>query len=264
MNSLTEDRYAIRSVERALDIVQCIAEQNGDLGVDQITAITGLPKSTVFRLLATLTARRFVDRDPERQTYRLGRLALAVGARALGDLDIRVAARPHIEQLMAVTSETVHLSVLSRDSALCVDKIDSQRSVRMSSYVGFRDPLHCSGVGKVLLAFQDEEIRFALIAGMTLDRRTERTITDRRALEAQLGKIRLDGFATDMEEIEAGLGCIAAPIRDHSGKVVASVSISGPTTRVSDETLPVLIPRVLDCATAISLDLGFSSGLQPT
>jgi len=263
MNSASEDRYAIRSVERALDIVQCVTAQNGELGVDEITARVGLPKSTVFRLLATLVSRRFLDRDPERQTYRLGTMALSVGARALGDLDIRGAARPHLEQLVRATSETVHLSVLSGDSALCIDKIDSPRSVRMSSYVGFRDPLYCSGVGKVLLAFADEAARRALIAGMVLEPRTARTITDKAELEAQLAHIRAEGVAIDSEEIEEGLGCVAAPIRDHSGKVVASLSLSGPTTRVSEETLPAIIAAVRACAAAISHDLG-SSGHRPT
>ncbi|BCP51473.1 IclR family transcriptional regulator [Kaistia sp. 32K] len=257
MNSSSEDRYAIRSVDRALDIIECVAGQNGALTVDQITEATDLPKSTVFRVLATLTARQFVDRDPRTQTYRLGTLALVVGARALGDLDIRRVARRHIEQLMAESGETVHLAVLSQASALCIDKIDSTRSVRMSSFVGFRDPLHCSGVGKALLAFQDDAAQQTLIAGMTLEPRTPHTITDRAALAEQLSRIRENGFATDVEEIEEGLCCIAAPIRDHSGKAIAGVSISGPTTRVHADTFATLIPLVKACADWISRDLGF-------
>jgi len=251
-----DDRYAIRAVDRALDIIACIAERNGELAIDGIVEAVGLPKTTAFRVLATLEARGFVQRHPQLQTYRLGPLALIVGARALGDLDIRRIARPHIERLMAETSETVHLSVLSQDSALCIDKIDSMRSVRMSSYVGFRDPLHCSGVGKALLAFQPDAMQKDLVARIPLPRRTPHTITSRKALQKQLIAIREKGYATDIEEIEEGLACIAAPIRDHTGQVVASVSISGPTTRVNDATLAELIPAVLACAAAISRDLG--------
>ena len=255
-----EDRYAIRSVDRALDIIGCVAERNGELTIDRIVETVGLPKTTAFRLLATLETRGFVQRHPQLQTYRLGPLALIVGARALGDLDIRRIARPHIEGLMARTSETVHLSVLSQDSALCIDKIDSRRSVRMSSYVGFRDPLHCSGVGKALLAFQPDEKQKALVGRIALPRQTPHTITGRRALQKELVAIRVRGFATDIEEIEEGLACIAAPIRDHTGLAAASVSISGPTTRVNDSTLAELIPAVLACAEAISRDLGFTPG----
>lgn len=262
MNSSDTERYAVRSVDRALDIIQCVAERNGTASVDEITAATGLPKTTVFRVLATLTARRFVDRDPERQTYRLGTMALMIGARALGDLDLRQVAKPHIEQLMQRTSETVHLAVLADDTALCIDKIDSNRSVRMSSFVGFRDPLYCSGVGKALLAFQDEDTRRTLLAGMRFGRLTPHTIADSATLAAQIETIRRQGYATDIEEMEEGLACIAAPIRDHSGKVVASVSISGPTTRVSDETMPELIRIVRAAATDISRDLGFASPEQ--
>lgn len=262
MNSSDNERYAVRSIDRALDIIQCVAERNGALGVDDITAATGLPKSTVFRVLATLTARRFVDRDPERQTYRLGTLALTIGARALGDLDLRQIAKPHIERLMQATSETVHLAVLAEDTALCIDKIDSNRSVRMSSFVGFRDPLYCSGVGKALLAFQDEPTRRALLADIRFGRLTPHTIDDIATLAAQIETIRRQGYATDIEEMEEGLACIAAPIRDHSGKVIASVSISGPTTRVSDETMPDLIRIVRAAACDISHDLGFASSEQ--
>ncbi len=251
-----EDRYAIRSVDRALDILECVAAQNGVLGVDQIAAATGLPKSTVFRVLATLSGRRLVERDPQSQTYRLGMLALVIGARAMGDLDLRRSARPHLEQLVAATGETVHLSILSADNALCIDKLDASRSMRMASFVGFLDPLHCSGVGKALLAFQDDALRSQLLGRLRLEPHTPHTITDRTALVAQIAAIRAQGYAVDDEEIEQGLRCVAAPIRDHSGAVIAAVSISGPTTRVTEDSVGALATAVQGCARAISRELG--------
>ncbi|MBN9316820.1 MAG: IclR family transcriptional regulator [Devosia sp.] len=259
MNS-DEDRYAIRSVDRALDILECVAGQNGELTVDQIVSATGLPKSTAFRVLATLTGRRLLERDPQNQTYRLGMLALVIGARAMGDLDLRRAARPHLENLVAVTGETVHLSILSADNALCIDKVDASRSMRMASFVGFLDPLHCSGVGKALLAFQDEPVRQQLIGRMRLDPHTRHTITDPDRLVAQIDEIRARGYAVDDEEIEEGLRCVAAPIRDHSGSVIAAVSISGPTTRVTDASLSDLAIAVEGCAQTISRELGAPQG----
>jgi len=259
MNS-TEDRYAIRSVDRALDILECVATRNGELGVDQIAAATDLPKSTAFRVLATLVGRRLLERDAQSQTYRLGMLALVIGARAMGDLDLRRAARPHLEHLMAGTGETVHLSILSDDSALCIDKIDASRSMRMASFVGFLDPLHCSGVGKALLAFQDEPVRDQLMARMRFEPHTPHTVTDPAALARQIAEIRQRGYAIDDEEIEEGLRCVAAPIRDHSGAVIAAVSISGPTTRVTMASLGELAAAVEDCARSISRDLGAPQG----
>lgn len=251
-----EDRYAIRSVDRAIDILECIAAQNGALTVDQIVAATGLPKTTAFRVLATLTARRVIERDEQTQTYRLGALALVIGARAMGDLDLRRAARPHLEQLVADTGETVHLSILSDDKALCIDKLDASRSMRMASFIGFLDPLHCSGVGKALLAFQDEPVRRQLLAGMRFEPHTPHTITDRAGLAGQIEEIRARGYAIDDEEIEVGLRCVAAPIRDHSGQVVAAVSISGPTSRVANTVLGEIARAVTRCAGQISHELG--------
>ena len=255
MNS-SEDRYAIRSVDRAVDILAAVAASNGALTVDGIVADTGLPKSTVFRILATLTARRVLDRDEQSQTYRLGMLALVIGAPAMGELDLRRSARPHLESLVASTGETVHLSILSDDNALCVDKLDASHSMRMASFIGFLDPLHCSGVGKALLAFQDEPVRQLLMARMRFEPHTPHTITDPGRLAEQIVEIRARGYAIDDEEIEQGLRCVAAPIRDHSGAVVAAVSISGPTTRVTQDGLGDLAKAVEACARAISQELG--------
>lgn len=178
----------------------------------------------------------------------------------MGDLDLRRSARPHLERLAAETGETVHLSILSDDKALCIDKLDTSRSMRMASFVGFLDPLHCSGVGKALLAFQDEPVRQQLMTRMQFEAHTPHTITDPERLAAQVAEIRIRGYAIDDEEIEQGLRCVAAPIRDHSGAVTAAVSISGPTTRVTDANLADLVKAVQGCARAISRDLGVIEG----
>ena len=261
MNSeVDEGRYSVRAVDRALDIIGCLAAHERALTVDEITAATGLPKSTVFRVLATLAHRGFVTRDVAQSAYRFGEMAMLVGARALGDVEVKRVARPFLEALMEASGETVHLSILNQNSALCIDKINSTRSIRMSSYVGFRDPLHCSGVGKALLAFQPEAARAALIAGLSLDRRTARTIIDREALGAHLALIRERGFALDLGEIEEGLSCVAAPIHDHAGGVVASVSASGPSSRLDDNAVEALIGLVTGCAQNISRALGYLPG----
>jgi len=252
-----QSKYSIRAVDRALDVVRCIAVSEQPMTVDQITARMELPKTTVFRVLATLENRGFVVRDPVSQTYSFGEMALLVGARALGQADVRIIARPFIEQLMVETGETVHLSVLNLDSALCIDKIDSTRSVRMLSFVGFRDPLYCSGVGKTLLAFQPEREREELISKIEFVRRTDRTIMDRGALGKELDRIRLQGYALDLGEIEDGLSCIAAPVRNNAGRVIAAISISGPDSRISEAVQPHLISVVTAKAQRISKGLGY-------
>jgi len=256
-SAIADDRYSIRAVERTLDIIQCVADSPEPLTVDQIVAATGLAKTTVFRVLATLTARRFVNRDLESQTYRLGAMALRIGTRALGDLDVARVAQPHLERLMRETGETVHLSVVNGRTALCIAKIDSLQAMRMASYVGFRGPLHCSGTGKALLAFLDAESREDLLQRLVLVPRTARTITDKAVLRDELDHIRERGFALDIGEIEDELACIAAPLRDHSGQTIAAVSISGPMGRINDGTMPGLIGIVRGVAAAISSELGF-------
>lgn len=259
MNSkFPEDRYSIRAVDRTLDIIQCVADSAGPVTVDQVVAMTGLAKTTVFRMLATLVARRFLLRDAERQSYRLGPMALRVGTRALGDLDVARVAGPHLERLMRESGETVHLSVVNDTTALCIAKIDSLQAMRMASYVGFRGPLHCSGTGKALLAFVEDELREDLLGRLVLEPRTARTITDKAALRTALERIRQRGYALDEGEIEEGLACIAAPLRDHGGRTVAALSISGPMGRINDTTLPGLIDIVRGTAAAISAELGFN------
>ncbi|MBI4923297.1 MAG: IclR family transcriptional regulator [Devosia nanyangense] len=234
-----------------------MASHDDPLTVDQITAETGLPKTTVFRVLATLEKRAFITREATTQAYRFGEMALLVGARALGQLDVKLVARPFIEELMEETGETVHLSILNQTSALCIDKIDSRRSVRMLSFIGFRDPLYCSGVGKVLLAFQPDGERETLISSIELAKRTARTVTDRQALSEHLRGIREQGYALDLGEIEDGLSCVAAPIRDHGGRVVAAVSVSGPDSRIDEGVRRALIPVVVAKAQRVSKALGY-------
>lgn len=261
MNSDTE-KYTVRAVDRALDIIRCLADDEEPLTVDQISARAGLPKTTAFRVLATLESRGFVIRDPIRQTYGFGEMALLVGARALGRSDVRSVARPYLEQLMDETGETVHLSILNSNSALCIDKIDSRRSVSMLSYVGFRDPLYCSGVGKTLLAYQPEAAREAIMANLKLTRRTEYTIVDVAALRDHLEIIRQQGYALDLGEIEVGLTCVAAPILGDDNEIIAAISISGPDARFDEEARRTLVPNVISKAQRISQALGFSSGRE--
>lgn len=165
--------------------------------------------------------------------------------------------KPRAKSFDTRTEAEAWLSVLNEQSALCIDKIDSKRSVRMSSFVGFRDPLHCSGVGKTLLAFQDEAVREALIARIGFEKHTERTITEPEALRAHLREIVAQGYAVDREEIEEGLSYVAAPIRDHTGKVIAAISNSGPTYRLDDAAIRDLIAIVLAHANRISTALGY-------
>jgi DNA-binding IclR family transcriptional regulator len=261
MNSSRDpEKYSIRAVDRALAILLALTGDRSEMTVEELATTVDLHKSTAYRLIATLEAAGFLSLDPQRRSYRLGSAALLLGATAIGRLDLRTKARPHLEKLTKDTGETVHLAVLNSDTALCIDKIDGFRAVRMASFVGFRDPLHCTGVGKTLLAFQPEPAQSMLLSRLTLQRHTANTITDANVMRQQLQQIREQGYGLDNEEIEPGLRCIAAPVFDHSGQIVASISISGPVTRLMDAELPAAIEIVKAAASQISQDMGASPG----
>lgn len=251
------DKYKIRSVDRALRVMMCFATVGPELTSDEIGAAVGLHKSTVYRMLATLEASQFVERSPDGEIYRLGAASVLLGTTALGEMDLPRVARPHLQSLMRSTGETVHLVVLNGGSGLVIDKIDSERSVRMTSSIGYRSPLHCTGAGKVLLAHMPPAEIEAFLAEDELPSYTAQTITDPEILCQQVEQIRREGYAMDDQENEPGLRCLAAPVHDYSGSVIASVSVSGPSSRMGCDALPLLQNVLLEHTGAISRELGY-------
>ncbi len=251
------DKYIVRSVDRALQVLLCFARQSPTPTIDEIVDAVGLHKSTAYRILSTLQHNGFVERLPQSESYRLGRSIVLLGATALGQMDLVRQARPHLEALMQSVGETVHLAILNQNQGMVIDKIDSQRSVRMASTIGFRSPLHCTAVGKVLLANLPADEIAELLPQLILSRYTEKTITELPALRKELSRVRGQGFACDYEEIEAGLRCVAAPIHDHTGDVIAGISIAGPVGRLTLDELAKKRETVLEHATRISAALGY-------
>lgn len=233
-----------------------MAASQMDRGVTELSAELHLAKSTVYRLLQTLVRHGYVVQDPALGRYQLGLKFLELGALVSNRLSIPMIARPHLQRLVDATNETVHLGLLEGREVVYADKIECARTIRMYSRVGRRSPLHCTALGKVLLAHQPEAA-LREILGARLARYTPRTITAPRALRAELRQIREQGYAFDDEEFEEGLRCVAAPVRDHFEAVVASVGIAGPATRVDSGRLPGLIKLTREAAEAVSSALGY-------
>ena len=244
-------------VDRVADILEAFLWLGPELGVSELARAIGLTKATTHRLLASLRNREFVAQDPNSRRYRLGMRLWELGTVARSSMDWLAEAKPELETLAGETGETAHLAVLDDDQVLYVDKVESGHSLRMPSQVGRRLPAHCTGVGKALLAFLSEERLATLIEHRGLPRFTAHTIDDAAALRAVLAAIREAGFATDDEEIEDGLRCIAAPVRDHTGSVIAALSIAGPMSRIPEEDTPRLAKRVIAAADGISARLGY-------
>jgi len=246
----------IQSVTRALSILEFISA-NHMASLSSISKGVGLSKSTAHGLVATLEAMGYVQQDQETGKYSLGLKLFELGQAVLAKMDLRAIAMPHLVDLARRYKETAHLAIISGDEVVYIDKVDSPRSMRIASQVGGRNPAYCTGVGKILLAGLPDEELHKLLAKMKFKRFTPNTITDVTTLKAHLVKVRRDGFATDNEEFEVGLSCYAAPIKNHLGKVIAAISLSGPTIRLADGDQGQIVADVVNVAGMISAQLGF-------
>ncbi len=247
----------IRSVAKALSIMDLLAQNGRAMSLAEICRETGLAKSTAHGLLATLMDYRYVEQDCFEGKYRLGLHLFEIGSVVANSWDVRKVAAPYIEKLVDELEETAHLAVLEHGQVLYIDKRESRRSIRIVSQIGARLPAHCSGVGKVLLAhIPASEVRL-VVASHGLPRFTRNTITDVHRLEEELERIRSQGFAVDNEEIMDGLRCVAAPIRDHTGRVCAAISVSSPVARLVGDWFLRVVDMVTATAREISAGLGY-------
>ena len=249
------NKARLSSVANAIRVVKAFSDDEFEIGISRLATRLGLAKSTVHRLATTLIDAGVLEQNPETGKYRLGLLVFELGSLVRRKIDVYNEAKPWLFALRDQTGETVHLAVLGRQGLVYINFIESQKAIRMSTGLGQRKPLHCTAEGKALLAFQPAEvIERAIAAG--LDRLTPKTITDATALRDELAVIRARGYATDDEECEPGMRCIAAPVRDDSGHVTAAVGVAGPVQRLTKKMLLSHAPALMNAVAAISQRLG--------
>lgn len=253
----------VQTIERVATIFDAMARSSQGISLKELSAEVDLPKGTTHRLLSSLAYFGYVRQTPESKNYHLGFKLVELGNRLLDHLDLRVQARPFLVNLCQRTKETVHLVVLDQHEALYVDNVvpDEQHGgLQLVSRVGQRVPAHCSSAGKVLLAQLSVRELVSLVKEKGIVKRTENTITDVDTLKAHLKVVRSQGYAVDEEENEQGIRSIGAPIFNHQNQVIAAVSISGPTLRVTKEIVQnILRPEVMKTALAISGTFGFQN-----
>ncbi|BAS28240.1 IclR family transcriptional regulator [Limnochorda pilosa] len=249
----------LRTAAQVVDLLAAAGDR--DLTLKEISEMLGITKPTALRILMTLTDLRLVERDSETQRYRLGLRLLELGSAVQERLQIPVRARPLLEQLAQRTDETVHLCVLDEGQAVYVDKIEGAQAIRLYSRIGRRVPLHCTAVGKVLLADLPAAERRRIIARWGMKPYTKNTLTDYLLLEQALDEVRREGVAFDREEHEEGITCIGAPVRDFSGRVKAAISVTVPVFRTSPEHLEQMVPWVKETALRISERCGYRPDL---
>ena len=242
----------IGAAQRAVAILDALAEA-GDVGTNELARLTGLPPSTVSRQLGTLATTGLVEHDPESGRYRLGIRVVRLANAVLERLDVRRVARPHLEELVRLTGETATLHVPGEQDAVTVDFVPSAHTIQHVSQLGRPSIGHATSAGKVMLAFAGRPL-----PGGPLRRYTPRSITDRTALEAEIERVRAQGFAEALEEREPGLAAVAAPVWSSSGALAAIVALQGPTTRFGRAQVRRAVTPLLDHARAISRGLGWS------
>jgi DNA-binding IclR family transcriptional regulator len=234
------------SVDKALRILQVLADHPRGRGLGEIAGELGLPKASLHRTLAALRYRGFVTQAPGSRHYRLGPEVLRIGFALYRDLDLRALAHPVLEELSVAFGETAHLGVREGSEVVYQDKVDPDRSIRMASTIGGRNPAHCTALGKAILAYDfagDGEAVQAIRTGrIRLSAKTPNTLTRPEDLLRELEGVRRRGYAVDREENELGVRCVGIPLV-MGGRPVGAISLSGPAHRLSDEVVEDLVPR---------------------
>jgi DNA-binding IclR family transcriptional regulator len=244
----------VQSVDRALTILEVLARV-GEAGVTDVAAELGVHKSTAFRLVATLEAHRLVEQAGDRGKYRLGVGVLRLAGATTARLDVVQEARSLCRQLAADTGETVNIAVLSESSALYLDQVAGSSALQSHNWVGQRIPLHATSNGKVLLSGLDQSALDAVLG--QLSSYTPMTITRQARLREELDQVREQGYAVAVDELEVGLAAAAAPIRNAHGDVVASMSVSGSTFRLTADRLETVVKQLVEAALEVSHRLGW-------
>lgn len=247
----------IKILDKTFQILELFSTEHPGWTLAGVTEETGLPKTTVHRILTVLQDKKILSRDVDSEQYRLGPLALQIGRRAMAQIDIRRISRPVLNDLSRQTRETALLMMLSppRDSVICTLQINNNPGLRLMMEDGMHVPLHAGGSAKVVLAYMhDDEIEVTLSNKM--EKLTDKTNTDRTLIEKELEKIRNYGYATSIEEINEGAAGIAMPIFDSSHEVIGSVAIIGPADRFLKLDTEVLVSYLKNSSAEITRNLG--------
>lgn len=250
----------IQSVERALSLLDRIADHpEKEHSLTELTTFLGVDKSSAFRLLSTLMAHDLVRQDEGRKTYRLGFGIFSLAAALRSQTKITELASPFLKRLALATKENAHLAVRSGTSAVFVDRERASKTIAANTDIGDAEELYCTAVGKCLISRLDAQALRLLLAGAELVRYTENTIVDLDALAAELASVRARGYALDAEEYERNVVCLAAPVVDFEGVVLAAIGISGPKERMEAQ-MTAFVEAVREAGRELSALLG----AQPT
>jgi IclR family transcriptional regulator, acetate operon repressor len=251
------------ALEKALDVLDAVGQSTSGLSQTQLGERLALPRTTLYRLLGTLVARRLLRRDPLRRVYCLGQRCFEYARNSYSMPDLVAAAGAELRALRDISGETTYLATLDGLHVVSLERCDGAHSQRSHAELGTRKPLHCTSQGKAILSALPPERRDAIVKDIELTELTPRTITDRRRLQADLKLSATRGWSIDDEEIVPGVRCCGAPIVDPQGQVRGAISVAGPSFRLSIERLALLGPEVAEAARRIGAQLTAAAPARP-
>ncbi|GGU59553.1 IclR family transcriptional regulator [Lentzea flava] len=252
--SNSDSAAQVQSVDRAISVLELLAQ--GEAGITEIAGELGVHKSTVSRLVSVLEARGLVEQLGERGKYAIGFGVVRLAGAATGRMDLTKLGQPVCQALADEFGETVNIAVHDAGVAINITQARGSAAVSAVNWIGQRTPLHATSSGKVLLAYLPLAERKRLVS-LPLDAYTENTVVDPGKLLAELEVVASQGYAACFEELELGLHAVAVPVRGHRGEVVAAMSASGPSYRLSRERVEQIVPSMVSAAADLSAQLGY-------
>lgn len=247
----------MKSLHKVLDIIEAVAKSES-MGIRELSAVTGFPPPTIHRITSTLVERRYLKQNPVTKRLSLSIQFLELGTKVEQQFNLTAVARPHLEKLMGETRESVNLAVQDGDHVAYLDQVRSDYTMlQLFTKPGARVPLYCTGVGKMFMSQWTPSEVDAYLDRTPLVPRTPHTIVDRAGIVEELARIRDRRYAVDNEEMEKGVRCVAALIKDHRAIPVAAVSISGAAMRITPARIRTFVKSLKSCSRAISKEMGF-------
>lgn len=252
-----KSEYIIQAVSHALDLLEQFHDEVDELGVTELSKRLKLHKNNVFRLLATLESRGYIEQNKATENYRLGLKALELGQTFIKQMGLLRQAKPILEKIVEECNETAYVAIFKEGYIVYLDVVETNLTVRVVSRVGSRMPAYCTAAGKVHLAHMSDEEVDAILP-RDLKQYTPETITDRSILKEHIKQVAEQGYAFDDEELDPGVRCVAAPIRDYTRRIVGAISISGPSMRLDDARVEKeIVPLITEAGEELSTRLGF-------
>lgn len=247
----------VQSVDRSLSILEVLSDYENGLGITEISNKVNLHKSTVHRLLATLIYKGYVQQNEENNNYELTLKLFELGNKKVEKMNIVTASKPYLQEMMSKTNEVVHLVIREGTEIVYIAKVESQNVIRMHSRIGMRKPVYCTAVGKSMLAYMPEDEIEKIWRNSDIKKSTEDTIIDFEKFKENLKLVKQRGYATDEQENEIGIRCVAVSILNYKGEVCGAISISGSIISFTEEKKEEFSKLIIEYAIKISRELGY-------